>query len=136
MAEIRQTERAAKVLRDTMKCCKEYRHEFVMPEHLLLVLLDDFNFSKALEIFYPIEDLGERLEEQLEAIETVPEDKEYEPEASAQMGQLIEIACHQVINSSAQAMDTPHLVMGMLQLNESWACYLLRMRWATRKVIS
>ena len=126
MAEIRQTERAAKVLRDTMKCCKEYRHEFVMPEHLLLVLLDDFNFSKAFEMFYPVEDLGERLEEQLEAIETVPEDKEYEPEASAQMGQLIEIACHQVINSSAQAMDTPHLVMGMLQLNESWACYLLK----------
>ena len=126
MAEIRQTERAAKVLRDTMKCCKEYRHEFVMPEHLLLVLIDDFNFSKALDTFYPIEDLAERLEEQLEAIETVPEDKEYEPEASAQMGQLIEIACHQVINSSAQAMDTPHLVMGMLQLKESWACYLLK----------
>ena len=126
MAEIRQTERAAKVLRDTMKCCKEYRHEFVMPEHLLLVLIDDFNFSKALEIFYPVEDLAERLEEQLEATETVPEDKEYEPEASAQMGKLIEIACHQVINSSAQAMDTPHLVMGMLQLKESWASYLLK----------
>ena len=104
MAEIKQTERAALVLNEAMKCCKEYRHEFVMPEHLLLVLIDDFNFSKALDTFYPIEDLAERLEEQLEAIETVPEDKEYEPEASAQMGQLIEIACHQVINSSAQAM--------------------------------
>ena len=119
MPEIKNTPSVQKLLShaQTQALCRG--HEFVMPEHLLLVLLDDFNFSKALEIFYPIEDLGERLEEQLEAIETVPEDKEYEPEASAQMGQLIEIACHQVINSSAQAMDTPHLVMGMLQLNES-----------------
>ena len=54
MAEIRQTERAAKALRDTMACCKEYRHEFVMPEHLLFVLTDEFNFNRALNIFFKI----------------------------------------------------------------------------------
>ena len=80
MAEIRQTERAAKVLRETMACCKEYRHEFVMPEHLLFVLTDEFNFNRALNIFYPIDNFMERLEEKLEDIETMPDDKEYEPE--------------------------------------------------------
>ena len=126
MAEIKQTERAARVLKDTMSCCREYRHEFVMPEHLLLVLSDEFNFSKRLNIFYPIETFIERLEEKLEEIETVPEGQDYEPEASTQMGQVIEIACGQVINSSAKALDLPHLVMGILQLKESWACYLLK----------
>ena len=126
MAEIKQTERAARVLKDTMSCCREYRHEFVMPEHLLLVLSDEFNFSKRLNIFYPIETFVERLEEKLEEIETVPEGQDYDPEASTQMGQVIEIACGQVINSSAKALDLPHLVMGILQLKESWACYLLK----------
>ena len=126
MAEIRQTERAREVLKETMACCKEYRHEFVMPEHLLFVLTDEFNFNRALNIFYPIEKFVERLEEKLEEIETVPEDKEYEPEASVQMGQVIEFACQQVVNSSAKELDLPHLVMGILSLKESWACYLLK----------
>ena len=109
-----------------MKCCKEYRHEFIMPEHLLLVLIDDFNFQKVLDTFYSSEDMAERLEKQLEAAETVPDGQEYEPEASEQLGQVIEIACHQVLSSSAQAMDIPHLVTGILNLKESWACYLLK----------
>ena len=126
MAEIKQTERAAKVLNDTMKCCKEYRHEFVMPEHLLFVLTDEFNFNRALNDFYPTEMFVERLEKKLEDIETVPEGKDYEPEASMQLGQVIEFACQQVFNSSAKALDLPHLVMGILHLKESWACYLLK----------
>ena len=126
MAEIRQTERAAQVLRETMKCCKEYRHEFIMPEHLLLILVEDYNFSKTVNAYYPPESLAERLEDELESVETVPEGQEYDPEASTQLGQVIEIACCQVLNSSAQAMDIPHLVTGILQLKESWACYLLK----------
>ena len=126
MAEIKQTDRAAKALQETMACCKEYRHEFVMPEHLLFVLTDEFNFSRALNIFYPIDNFVERLEEKLEDVETIPEDKEYEPEASVQMGHVIEFACQQVVNSSAKALDLPHLVMGILSLKESWACYLLK----------
>ncbi len=126
MAEIKQTERAARVLKDTMDYCKDYRHEFVMPEHLLLVLADEFSFYKILNIFYPIERFVERLEEKLDNIETIPEGTDYEPEASIQMEQVIEMACGQVINSSATALDLPHLVMGILQLKESWACYLLK----------
>ncbi len=126
MAEIKQTERASKVLRETMACCKEYRHEFVMPEHLLFVMMDEFNFNRALNNFYPPEVIVERLEEKLEDIETVPEGQTCDPEASTQMGQVIEFACQQVVNSSAKALDLPHLVMGILHLRESWACYLLK----------
>ena len=126
MAEIRQTKRAREALKDTMACCKEYRHEFIMPEHLLFVLTDEFNFNRALNIFYPIEKFVERLEEKLEDVETVPEGKDYEPEASNQLGHVIEFACQQVVNSSAKELDLPHLVMGILNLEESWACYLLK----------
>ncbi len=133
MAEIRQTERAAKVLNDTMKCCKEYRHEFIMPEHLLFVLTDEFNFNRMFNIFYPIETFVERLEEKLEDIETVPEGQDYEPEASTQLGKVIEFACQQVLNSSAKALDLPHLVMGILHLDESWASYLLKDALGTKE---
>ena len=126
MAEIIQSERASQILKETWECCKEYRHEFVMPEHLLFVLTDEFNFNKTLNIFYSPEEFMERLEEKLEDVETVPEDREYEPEPSVQMGQLIDFACQQVVNSSAKALDLPHLVMGLLHLKESWARYLLK----------
>ena len=126
MAEIHQTQRTVKVLNDTMKCCKEYRHEFIMPEHLLWVLTDEFTFNRVLNIFYSSDTFIERLEERLEAIETVPDDRDYDPEASVQLSQVIDIACQQVMNSSAKALDVPHLVMGILQLKESWACYLLK----------
>jgi ATP-dependent Clp protease ATP-binding subunit ClpA len=126
MAEIKQTKRAGKILHEAMKCCREYRHEFVMPEHLLLVLTEEPNFSHTLSIFYPSGSLAEHLEDKLEDVESIPEDKTYEPEASAQMAEVIEYACQQVINSSAQALDLPHLVMGVLHLSDSWACYLLK----------
>ena len=126
MAEIRQTERAARVLNKTMKCCKGYRHEFVMPEHLLLMLTDESCFSRTLNDYYPSISVAEEIEHQLLSVEAVPKEKDYEPEASTQLGQVIEFACQQVVNSSATALDIPHLVMGILHLKESWACYLLK----------
>ena len=126
MAEIKQTERAAKLLNQAYECCKEYRHEFIMPEHLLLMMIDEFNFNKALNIFYSPYLLQDRLKEFLEGVERMPEDKEYEPEASEQMSKVIEIALQSVVSSSADALDETHLVKGILQLEDSWACYLLK----------
>ena len=126
MAEIKQSKRTVKILHETMQCCREYRHEFVMPEHLLLVLTEEPSFSQTLSIFHPVDLLIDNLEDQLEETEAIPEDQTYEPEASAQMAQVIEYACQQVANSSATALDIPHLVMGVLHLSDSWACYLLK----------
>jgi len=126
MAEIHQTPRAAKMLSDTMKCCKGYRHEFVMPEHLLMVMMDDNEFYNTMDTYYSADLFQDRIAEKLEDIELVPENIDYEPEASVQLGQLLDFACAQIINSSATALDVPHLVMGLLNLPESWACYLLK----------
>ncbi len=126
MSQIKQTERALKMLNQAYECSKGYRHEFIMPEHLLLVMLEDFNFNSAINIFYNSEKLQERLEEYLAGIETIPEEKEYVPEVSVQMEKLMDMAAQTVSSSSAEAMDIPHLVKGMLALNESWAAYLLK----------
>ena len=126
MAEIKQTKRAATVLKETVDCCKEYRHEFIMPEHLLMVLIDEFSFGHIFNNYADLQALAEKLEEKLEETEVVPEGQPYDPEVSALMSQVIDIAYAQVMNSSASALDIPHLVMGILQLKESWACYLLK----------
>ena len=126
MPEIKQTQRAAKVLHIAMEYCKKSRNEFVTPEHLLLAMLRDENFVHILNDFYGPDLLADRLFEEMVEVETVPEGQEYEPEASAQLGQVIEFACQQVFSSSAKALDIPHLVMGILHLDESWACYLLK----------
>ena len=126
MAEIKQTKRAATVLKETVDCCKEYRHEFIMPEHLLMVLIDEFSFGHIFNNYADLQALAEKLEEKLEETEVVPEGQPYDPEVSAHMSQVIDIAYAQVMNSSASALDIPHLVMGILQLKESWACYLLK----------
>lgn len=126
MAEIRQTERASRVLNNALECCKSYRHEFVMPEHLLSVLIEDDNFYAALNIFCSPQTLAERVDEFLRQVDPVPEGIEYGPEVSAQMGMVIESAVQDVALSSAEYIDTPHLVRGILKLEDSWAAYLLK----------
>ena len=126
MAEIQQTERASKMLHRALECCKGYRHEFIMPEHLLLVLIEDINFNSALNIFYSPSRLEESIKEYLESVESMPTGMEYEPEASEQMEKVIELALQTVYASSAKALDIPHLVKGILSLEDSWASYLLK----------
>lgn len=126
MSEIKHTENASRLLGNALECCQSYRHEFIMPEHLLLVMIGDENFKSALNIFYEPQALKQRVEEFLDEIESIPSEFEYEPEVSAQMGQLIERAMDDVHYSSATLLDVPHLVNGMLKLDESWAAFLLK----------
>ena len=97
-----------------------------MPEHLLAVLIEDDNFNAALNIFYSPQVLSERVEAFLNQVDSIPESIEYEPEISAQMGQVIEFAVQEVAMSSAESIDIPHLVGGILHLEESWAAFLLK----------
>ncbi len=126
MSQMKQTERASKMLKNASECSKGYRHEFIMPEHLLLVMIDDFNFNAALNMFYSPYQLQDRIREYLETVETLPEGTEYVPEASQQLSKVIELAVQSVASSSAEALDIPHLTKGILALEDSWAAYLLK----------
>ena len=126
MAEIRQTERAARILHIAWEYCQKDRNEFVTPEHLLLAMMRDEVFAHTLSDFCRPDKMCDCLFRQMIEVETVPEGQDYEPETSAQLGEVINYACQQVVNSSAKSLDIPHLVMGILHLEESWACYLLK----------
>ena len=126
MAELKQTERAKRLLNEALECCVSYRHEFITPEHLLLVLLTDDVFYQALNDFADPTELSEQIELQLEELETIPEDMDYQPEVSAQMSDVVGRALEMVVTSSAEAMDMPHLVRSILLLEDSWASYLLQ----------
>ena len=114
------------MLNRAYECCKAYRHEFIMPEHLLLELTDEFNFNAALNIFYSVYQFQDRVKAYLDSIETLPKGTEYMPETSAQMSKVIEMAVQQVASSSATELDIPHLAKGILALEDSWAAYLLK----------
>ena len=126
MEEIKQTERASDMLNRALKCCRNYRHEFIMPEHLLLVLMESFSFNSSVTIFYSPYQFEKRIKDFLEGVERVPDDVDYDPEVSEQMSKVIETAVKTVASSSAKALDIPHLVKGLLTLEDSWAAYLLR----------
>ena len=126
MAEIRQSERAARILHIAWEYCKNDRNEFVTPEHLLLAMMRDEVFVQTLSDYCRPDKMADSLFREMIKVETVPADRDYEPEASAQLGEVIDYASQQVVNSSAKSLDIPHLVMGILHLEESWACYVLK----------
>ena len=126
MTEINQTDRTAYLLNRTVELCKEYRHEFVMPEHLLFALTDDSNFRSAFNMFYDPFALIDKTRNFLNNVETLPQADDYEPEMSAQMSMVLENAVNSTVSSEKESIDTPHLVRGILQLHESWAAYILK----------
>ena len=127
MAEIEQTERAGRVIKSALGYCKTLRNEFVMPEHLLLALVEDSNFNSALAAYCSPLTFANKIEDFLDDIEVVPQDIEYHPELSIQTGQVIDNAIKHVENSGAESIDIPHLVKGLLELkDDSWASYFLK----------
>ena len=126
MPNITQTERVNRLLAQTLTYCKAYRHQFIMPEHLLLALANDEDFCQAMDVWADSDALRLRVKEFLDRQEVVPEDVEYNPETSEQMSKLIDFALMEVTMSSAKAIDVAHLVAAMLKLKESWAAYLLK----------
>lgn len=116
MAEIEQTERVERVIKSALGYCKTLRNEFVMPEHLLLALVEDSNFNSALAAYCSPLTFANKIEDFLDDIEVVPQDIEYHPELSIQTGQVIDNAIKHVENSGAESIDITHLVKGLLEL--------------------
>lgn len=105
-----------------------YRHEFIIPEHLLSAFLEQSPFTSALNMcFCDPRELAFSLENYFtEELESVPADMDYELEVSTQLNELIQHAYLMIDYSSAEALNVPHLVQSMLQLKDSWACHILK----------
>ena len=127
MAEINNTPFATDLLQATMQKCIRMRHQFVTPEHMLSAMLEQTRFMGIIDYYVDIMMLMDELKKKLKSFERVPESVEYTPEPSDQMEELVNTAYNMVVFSSAEALDVPHLVRAMLQLEDSWACYELKM---------
>ena len=95
MAEIRQSERAARILQIAWEYRQKDRNEFVTPEHLLLAMMRHEVFAHTLSDFCRPDKMCDSLFRQMREVETVPEGQDYEPETSAQLGEVINYACQQ-----------------------------------------
>ena len=127
MPTLQHSENVQRLFNETMTICNNYRHEFAMPEHVLLALTEQDEFAEALEYFREgsVRQLRTAVKHYLSHQESVPAGVEYEMTLSAQFNQLMELAYNQVINSSAPRLDVPHIVQAMLSLEDSNARYLL-----------
>lgn len=126
MADIRLTERLNDLLQECITLCKERRYEFVTPEAVLYELLSEDVFCSVIDFYCDIATLIDEVENRLVETGFVPYNIEYQLMPSEQYNQLMGKASLQVISSSADALDIPHVVVAMLELEESWAAYLLK----------
>lgn len=127
MPDIKNSKSTISVITKTIRIAQNHHHEFFMPEHMLLALLDEQPFVEAVEYFddEAKDHLDKNLQNYLGELESVPQGMDYTLEASAQMQQLMNTAAAQVVSSSAEMLDVPHLVRAMLMLEDSQARYLL-----------
>lgn len=126
MADIRLTERLNDLLQECITLCKERRYEFVTPEAVLYELLSEDVFCSVIDFYCDITELMDEVENRLVETGFVPYNIEYQLMPSEQYNQLMGKASLQVISSSAEALDIPHVVVAMLELKDSWATYLLK----------
>ena len=126
--DIQNTEYVNSALSSAQRKALSYRHEFIMPEHLLSALLEQSPFLNVLqEFFCDAEELSLSLESYFtEKLEGISKDVDYELEISAQLNEVIQHAYLMVNYSSAEELNVPHLVQGMLQLQDSWAAHFLK----------
>lgn len=102
------------------------RHEYLMPEHALKILLQKPKFNKALLNFgADIPEIVRELDEFLESIEKVPEDIDYSLSLSFQFCEMMDMVIQHLASSGKDVIGIPHVVNQMLRLEESTAAYLL-----------
>ncbi len=98
-----------------------YRHEFIMPEHLLSAIIEQDPFIHTLQdTFYNYVELSISLENYLtEEVETIPDNVEYELGLSVQLSSLLQHAYMVTEYSSAEELGVLHLIQDLLQLEDS-----------------
>lgn len=113
---------------DKARCSAEsYRHEFLMPEHLLLVLLDESCFIYVASTDLQTDTLRQELLDYMESkVERVPEGVEYEVELSEYTGRIL-MASEKIARYAGQnVINFTHIFKCMLDLPNSMVGYLIK----------
>ncbi len=119
------TDKAKKILNAAAAKANEFRHEFVTPEHVLIGLINDDTFIRAL-LYCNIEyrTFVAQLDSFMHTMEHVPGNDGYELIVSDQAGDMMDYAEAQALGAGQKEVDVPHLVDAILHLRDSQAHYL------------
>ncbi len=115
------------LLEESRDFALELRHEFITPEHILLVLLSEEEVKTSLEAISPGSSayLEESLSVYMDNLELVPEDIDYEPEFSVGAEALLQRAAENAAGASRETININHLVYAFASENSSEAARLL-----------
>lgn len=115
------------VLRNMVNICDEHRNAYMMPEHMLLSLLQDPTLCEALIIFdADIKGMKSQLISYIDSQEKRPEDvPDFVPGESYQMKKMIETALTMVVSAGRDMLHIHHMVNAISALPESLAASLL-----------
>ena len=102
-----------------------HRHEFILPEHILLAFFSNGDFREAVDRCADAEALEQAVTEVLMALESVPEEMELNPEYSEQFKEMCNHAGQAAIGSGADAVGMHHILYGIFQLEDSQARHAL-----------
>ena len=102
------------------------RSQYVMPEHLMLIMLRTKEFRRVLDIWeIRPNDLKKELEDYLGQMEKVPDEMDYTPEFSVKMMELLDLSASGVASSGTSEIEMPHCINALLKLEDCFASELL-----------
>lgn len=119
------TDRAKNILNIASFKALEMRHEYITPEHIVIGLLNDETFVRAL-YYCEIDHKAfiDQLNGYIQNLEKIPEGIEYELIISSQTDELLEYAECQILGADIEEVDVPHVVDAILHLEDSHARYI------------
>ena len=126
--EIYYTQKVNEAFHKMHEVAQKYRHEFTTPEHFIYALTQQYEFNMALiDCNVDINIVCNSLRDYFEKMEKVPEDfGNYDAGTSIQLREALGTAVRIVQNSSANLIYVPHIVKGIIELDESFVAHLLK----------
>ena len=122
---MKQTQAINEALLVAQQIINLHRHEFIMPEHILLAFFSNEAFRSAVDMCADLDKIENELTEVIIDMETVPEDRPLDPEYSVQFKEMCNHAGQAAIGSGADAIGIHHIVYGIFQLEDSQARHIL-----------
>ena len=122
---MKQTQAINEALLVAQQIINLHRHEFILPEHILLAFFSNEDFRTAVDKCADIEVMETDLTDVIMDMESVPEEMELNPEYSVQFKEMCNHAGQAAIGSGSDAIAIHHIVYGIFQLEDSQARHIL-----------
>jgi len=120
-------EEVTEMLMGARQLAQRLHHQFVMPEHMLSVMIEIPEMKDALNIFsVQPHEIPDALQKFFNEQELITDASESEIGMSQQSAQLMHMAFVDAYNSESNELHIYHYVGALFHMEESWASYILR----------